>query len=691
MTVTAPDVGWSDVIASPRQRPGRLARFVRGERTDARWIRPSLLGLLLGTAVLYLYGLGHSGYANEYYSAAVQAGASSWKAFFFGSFDASNFITVDKTPASLWVMELSARAFGVNSWSILVPQALEGVAAVALLYAAVRRWAGPVAGLIAGLVLAVTPVATLMFRFNNPDALLVLLLVAAAYAATRAVETGRTYWLLLAGSAVGFGFLAKMLQALLVVPAFGLAYLVAGPPRLGRRIGQLLLALAALVVSAGWWVAIVQLVPASSRPYIGGSPSNSVLELMLGYNGLGRLNGNETGSVGFGNGTGPAFGGAPRWNRLLGAEFGGQAGWLLPAALAAIVVGFWLTWRGRRTDLGRAGYIIWGGWLLVTAGTFSFMRGIIHSYYLVALAPAIGALVGAAAVGLWARRDMVARVILAALIAGTAVWASVMLDRSADWYPWLRTLVLFTGVVAALGVIGARWLGRSAVAATGVAGLGLVAVLAAPLAYSLQTAATAHTGALPSAGPAVSGGFGGPGGGPGRGVAGGPTGGGFPGGRNGGGFPGFGTPGNGGFPGFGNGGQGGLTRRGGFGGGPGGAGGLMGGGQVDSAVTTLLRNGASGYKWSAAALGATAAAPYQLASGTPVLAIGGFNGTDPTPTLAAFQQLVANHQIHYFLSGRGFGGGQGSDEIATWVTQNFTATTVGNTTVYDLSGATTGS
>jgi len=687
MTVTAPDVGWPDVIASPPQpaQPGRLARLARGARTDARWIRPSLFGLLLGTAVLYLYGLGRSGWGNEYYSAAVQAGASSWKAFFFGSFDSSNFITVDKTPASLWVMELSARVFGVNSWSILVPQALEGVAAVALLYAAVRRWAGPVAGLIAGLVLAVTPVATLMFRFNNPDALLVLLLVAGAYAVTRAIETGRTSWLLLAGSAVGFGFLAKMLQALLVVPAFGLAYLIAGPPKLGRRIGQLLLALVALIVSAGWWVAIVELVPASARPYIGGSPSNSVLELMLGYNGLGRLNGNETGSVGFGNGTGPAFGGAPRWSRLFGAEFAGQASWLLPAALAAILVGFWLTWRGRRTDLGRAGYIIWGGWLLITAGTFSFMRGIIHSYYLVALAPAIGALIGAAAVGLWARRDVVARVILAALIAGTAVWASVLLHRSADWHPWLRTLVLFTGVIAALGVIGTRWLNRQA--AIGVAGVGLAAVLAAPLAYSLQTASTTHTGALPSAGPSVAGGFGG-----------GPAGGGFRQ-RNGGAFPGNangtgpangnfpGGTGTGGFPG-GTGGPGG-TRQGGFGG-PGG-GGLMGGSQVDSELTALLKNGAAGYRWSAAALGATAAAPYQLASGTAVLAIGGFNGTDPTPTLAAFQQLVANHQIHYFLSGRGFGGGQGSDEIATWVAQNFTATTVGNTTVYDLSGTTTGS
>jgi 4-amino-4-deoxy-L-arabinose transferase-like glycosyltransferase len=678
MTTAAPDVRWT-APARSRRGSARLARVLRGAQADARWVRPSLLALLLGTAVLYLYGLGRSGYANDYYAAAVQAGATSWKAFFFGSFDAANFITVDKTPASLWVMDLSARLFGVNSWSLLVPQALAGVAAVGLLYAAVRRWSGPVAGLLAGAVLALTPVATLMFRFNNPDALLVLLLVLAAYAMVRAIETGQTRWLLLAGAAVGFGFLAKMLQALLVVPAFGLAYLVAGPPKLGRRIGQLLLGLLALVVSAGWWVAIVAAVPASARPYIGGSPDNSILQLTLGYNGLGRLTGNETGSVGFGNGTGPAFGGAPRWNRLFGAEFGGQAGWLLPAALLAVAVGLWLTRRGPRTDRARAGYLLWGGWLLVTAAVFSYMRGIIHSYYLVALAPAIGALVAAAAVGLWARRrELVARLLLAAMIAGTAIWSAVLLDRSPDWHPWLRTLVLAAGAVAAVGMLAGRWLPR--MAAPGLAAVGLVAVLAGPLAYSVQTASVAHTGALPSAGPAVAGGFGpgGRGGGPGGGA--GRTGG-FPGGR----FPG----GAGGFPGGGQGGtlpapggQGGLAGQ----GGPrAGGGGLLGGRSVDPALAALLKAGSSGYRWAAATVGATSAAGIQLASGAPVMAIGGFNGTDPAPTLAEFQRLVATGQVHYFLTGRGFGGGTGSAEIATWVTDHFAATTVGSSTVYDLS------
>ncbi len=211
------------------------------------------------TAALYLWDLSSSGWANSFYSAAVQAGTKSWKAFFFGSFDSSSFITVDKPPFSLWVMDLSARIFGLNSWSVLVPQALEGVAAVGLLYAAVRRWFAPQAALLAGAALALTPVAALMFRFNNPDALLTLLLVAAAYAMVRAVESGRTRWLVLAAVLLGAGFNTKMLQAFLVVPAFVFVYLLAGNAPLRRRIAQILLTGVALVVSAGWWVAVVEL------------------------------------------------------------------------------------------------------------------------------------------------------------------------------------------------------------------------------------------------------------------------------------------------------------------------------------------------------------------------------------------------------------------------------------------------
>ena len=257
----------------------------------------------MGTGFLYLWDLGASGWANSFYSAAVQAGTKSWKAFFFGSFDSSNFITVDKSPAALWVMELSARIFGVNSWSILVPNALEGVATVAR---AVRHGAplvlarGCSAG---GAVVALTPVAALMFRFNNPDAFMVLLLTVAAYAVVRAVEGGRTRWLVLAGALVGFGFLAKMLQAFLVVPAFGAGPAVAAP---GTAAGGG--SAAGLRGPWPWWRRRVggcwrsQLTPAADRPYIGGSQDNSLWNLIFGYNGFGRLTGNEAGSVGGGAG-----------------------------------------------------------------------------------------------------------------------------------------------------------------------------------------------------------------------------------------------------------------------------------------------------------------------------------------------------------------------------------------------------
>ncbi len=686
----------------PARRP-RLAALVRGRPGEPRWARPALLALLAATAVLYTIGLSRSGWANDFYASAVQAGTRSWKAFFFGSLDAGNFITVDKTPASLWVMELSARAFGLNSWSLLLPQAAEGVATVALLYATVRRWHGPAAGLIAGTVAALTPVAVLMFRFDNPDALLVLLMTGAAYATTRAIESGRTRWLMLTGALLGFAFLTKMLQGLLVVPAFALAYLVAGPPRLSRRLWQLLAAGAALVLAAGWWVAIVQLTPAADRPYIGGSTTNSVLQLALGYNGLGRLDGNEAGSVGFGGGAGPRFGGSTGLTRLFAADMGGQASWLLPAALIGLAVLAWLSWRAVRTDRLRGGAILWGGWLLVTGAVFSFMAGIIHPYYTVALVPAIGALTGIGAVELWRRREHVAaRLVLAAGITVTAVWAYVLLGRTPAWLPWLRTVVLLCGLLAAVLVLAMPAMarlattrrGRTALAAVPVT-LTLAAVLAGPAAYSIDTAATAHTGALPTAGPAVTGAFGGPGGafpggaGPGRGRL--PGGVRAPGGS--GGFPG-GASGTAGAParstGGGTGGAG-FPQAGGTGGArTGGPGGLGGNTQVAAALTRLLVDGAAGYRWTAATVGAESAAPLQLASGEPVMAIGGFNGTDDAPTLAAFEHMVAAGEIHYFIGANqaSFGGGSGpAAQITAWVRAHFTARTVGGVTVYDLTRA----
>jgi 4-amino-4-deoxy-L-arabinose transferase-like glycosyltransferase len=637
---------------------------------DPRWARPALVLLLAATAVLYLWGLGASGWANAYYSAAAQAASASWKAFFFGSSDAASFITIDKPPASLWVMGLSVRLFGLSSWAILVPQALMGVATVGVLYATVRRWFPPAAALVAGAVLALTPVATLIFRFNNPDALLVLLLVGGAYATVRALERASTGWLALAGALVGFGFLAKQLQALLVVPAFALVYLAAAPASLRRRVGQLLVAGAAMVGAAGWWVAVVELLPASTRPYVGGSQTNSVLELTFGYNGFGRLTGNETGSVGGGMGWGQTG-----WARMLGAEVGGQIAWLLPAAVLLGAAGLWLARRAARTDRARAAFALWGGWLLVTGLVFSFMQGIFHAYYTVALAPAVAALVGMGATTLWRLRDHpAARYLLAGAVAATGLWSFVLLRRTPDWHPWLAPLLLAAGLGVALLLAGMPWRGRAAAA---LAMAALLVAFAGPAAYAVDTAATPHAGAIPSAGPTVAGGFGrGP-----RGGVGGPDG--FGGGGAAPGFGGRAQPGPGGGTPFGGpGGPGGGTR--------GGVGGLLNGSTPSAALVALLQQGAGGYDWVAATVGANAAAGAQLASGEPVMAIGGFNGSDPAPTLAQFQRYVAEGRIHYFVGGGGFGASQGGSDaarqIAAWVEQTFTATTVGGATVYDLTG-----
>ena len=701
---------------------------------DPRWARPAFLGLLLVTAVLYLWDLSASGWANQFYSAAVQAGTRSWEALFFGSSDAANFITVDKPPAALWAMELSTRIFGVNSWAILAPQALEGVATVAVVYAAVRRRFSAGAGLVAGAALALTPVAALMFRFNNPDALLALLLTLAGYAVLRAQEQARTGWLLLAGACIGTAFLTKTLQAFLIVPALGLTYAALAPTGVWRRVRQLGLALIVMVVSGGWWVAIVELTPAQYRPYVGGSQDNSFLELTFGYNGFGRLDGSETGSVG--GGGGGAAGSTGMWGatgltRLFGSDMGGQIAWLLPAAFVMLLAGLWLTRRARRTDPVRAAFLLWGLALVTTFLTFSLMKGIFHPYYNVALAPYLAALVGMGSALLRAqRRSWFASGTLALAVGATAVTAYVLLQRSPDWLPWLRYAVLIVGLLAALGLAFAGHLPGRIAAVLALAGL--AAGLAGPAAYTLQTVGTAHSGSLPSAGPTVTsggpGGFGGgggfPGGGGGRGTAGArqgtpPTGGaggagsagsagGQGGGQAGGRTPQQGGGGTGGFPGGGfPGGTGAGTgagtgtgtgaaaggTRGGAGGGAGMGGGagigtLLNGSDPGAAVTALLKADASAYTWVAAGIGSQNAAGYQLATGDPVMAVGGFNGTDPAPSLAQFEAYVRAGRIHYFIGGgtgaNGSSGSGDSEQISSWVTAHYTAKTVDGVTLYDL-------
>lgn len=744
----------------------KMSNLFTGRPGDPPWERPALWILLVLTAVAYIWGLGQSGWANSFYSAAVQAGTKSWKAFFFGSIDASNFITVDKPPASLWVMELSTRIFGLNSWSMLVPEALMGVASVWILYRTIRRWFSAGAALIAAGVLALTPVSVLMFRFNNPDALLILLLTASAYAFTRALEKGKTKWLVWASALIGFGFLTKMLAAFFVIPVFVFVYLFFAPVSLRRRLLQIVLSAITVVVSAGWWVAIVELIPASKRPFIGSSQNNSILDLIFGYNGLGRLTGNESGMSsakaavgttasdaasqtatmgpgGGGGGMGANFGGTTGLGRLFNTEMGSQISWLIPAALILSIMAIWLVRRYWKSDRAIPALLLWGGTFLVTGIVFSFGQGTIHPYYTSALAPAIGSMIGISAEVLWSRKDrLAARLGLAAAIGLTAVWSFVLLDRTPTWHPWLRTTILIIGALAAIAMIVLPKLGRRVM--MGAAAAGLIACLAGPFAFTIQTIATPHTGSMPTAGPTTSG----------SGFPGGPGGGQMPPGMNStnssagqSGNAGFGgqmapgadstnsSTGQTGTPSFGGQMPPGTNSSNSSTGGSTGAytssssnaatvkqGGV--GGPDDNAtpgknIVKLLQQNASKYTWVAATVGSQSSAPYQLATGEPIMDIGGFTGSDPSPTLAQFKKYVSEGKIHYYISGgMNHGGpmasnttnnssengstngetngstnggnfqggpmGGSNSEISTWVQNNFTSKTVDGVTVYDL-------
>ena len=478
---------------------------VAAETTESprtgRWQRWALAGLLAATAVLYLWNLSASGYGNTFYAAAAQAGSQSWSAWFFGSLDAQNFITVDKPPASLWVTGLSVRLFGMSSWAVMAPQAVMGVAAVAMLYCAVRRTFadpdhGAAAGLLAGAVMAVTPAAALMFRFNNPDALLVLLLTVAAYCLMRAASAASLRWLLLVGAVMGAAFLAKMLQGFLVLPGFGLAYLLVAPTSWGKRLLHILGAVAALIVSAGWWVLAVQLTPESARPYIGGSTDNTVLDLALGYNGINRVLGHHRKGTPLGDRGGsslPMFGGRTGLHRLFVGEMGNEISWLIPVALFVVAFGLYLAVRRALSRDELCALLMWGAWLLVTGMVFSFMGGMAHPYYTVALAPAVAALVGIGAVWAWQRRSSWdGRCGLAAMIVLAAVTSVNLLYRNAFGPAWLHWLIVVLALVSAIGVL---W-HRPPVAALLA---GCLAGLAGAAAFSVATAATPHHGTMPSA------------------------------------------------------------------------------------------------------------------------------------------------------------------------------------------------
>jgi 4-amino-4-deoxy-L-arabinose transferase-like glycosyltransferase len=531
-----------------------------------RWVLPALWALLGATALLYLWDLGAAGYANQFYAASVQAGTQSWKALLFGSLDPGNAITVGKPPAAIWVMGLSARLFGFGAWAMLVPQALMGVGAVALLYGAVRRASGPIAGLLAGAMLALTPLAALVFRYNNPDALLVLLLVAAGYCTIRALDSSSGRWLALAGTALGFAFLTEATEAFVVLPAIGLVVMIGAPGSTRTRIRNLLIGLATTVASAGWFVALVAIWPANSRPYIGGSTDNSLLQLALADNGVGRALG----------GDGPAG--------------GSEVSWLLPAALIGLLAMLWVSRLAPRTSKMRASLLFWGAWMLVSGLVFGCT---------VAMAPAVAAVTAISARELWRGRQFASsRVTLALMLVATVCWDFTLLGRTPDWLPWPRWATLL-GAVAVTVVLLSR--GR-------LGGRGAVVLCTAGLAFGLSSVAAYTVHAVAEQPPAAHTGH-------------------------------------------------------------------------NRALEALLVG--TDNRWAAATVGAHTTASLELSTGKSLMAVGGFSGSDNSPTLAQFQHYVGTGQIHYFIRGDDHGSGA-AGQITRWVGVNFVPQRVGDVTVYDL-------
>ena len=631
-------------------------------------------GLLLFTSIFYLWNLTINGMANSYYAAAAQAASTSWLAWLFGSLDAANFVSVDKPPISMMIMGLFGKLFGFSSWSMLLPHALAGIVTVVLVYLVVRRWYGARAGLIAGAVMALTPAAALMFRFNNPDSFLTLFLTASAYSFLRAFEGNKpVLWLSLAGLFTGITFNTKMLQGLLLLPIMTIIYISFARPKFTTIMWHLGVAGIATIVSTFWWSILVWLTPVASRPWVGSTSDNSIWSLIFSYNGFGRLLGNGGGPGGRpggmmqmgaqaasqtaspaaqamtppigmmdgsfgtgGRGGGPGgvgFGGETGVLRIFNESFGPNIAWLIPVALISAGLVIWLLRRAPRHNKERIGVLLWLGWLLMHIVIFSMTSGTIHPYYVVAMAPAVAALVGIGAPYIWqahTRRTKVAW-ILPLSIALTTILSIIMLGYSNYW-PWLMWLVMIAGGVATILTL--LPLSQTKRLKQIILGLAITAGMAAPIVFSVSTVATAHSGSIPTAGPGASA----------------------------------------------------MSNT------------NNESARAESTLVSFLLENRHGTTWLAAVNSANESAPIQLSSGQPVMAIGGFNGSDSTLTLSQFKQLVKQGKVRYYVVNSGQGksggpsgiGGPGSNsEILTWVKSTGSKVDYGGTqyTVYDLAAA----
>ena len=635
-------------VAAPAASVRRRRPPWQSPSGQPRWARPLLLAVAALAATLNFWGIAGNDMRSDYYGAAVYSMSRSWHAWLYGAFDPAASISIDKIPLAFQVQALFVRVFGFHNWALVLPQALAGVVAVLVLYRVVRRWAGPVAGLLAALVLTLTPITAALSRAAQADALLVLLLVLAADAWQRALDTDRLRPLLLSGVWVGLAFNVKMAQAWAVLPVFAIPYAIAAAGSLRRRLGRLAAAGAVTLAVSFVWIALVTLTPAADRPYIDGSTNNSAIGMVFGYNGLSRFGATTSDASGLGS-VGTNIGANHSIWAVFEPNMASQITWLLP--LCAVVFAVGLAWRtGRpREDKVRAGFGMWGLWLAVHIVAFS-VGNVAHTFYTAVMAPAIAALTGAGVVVFWkALRPGRSRAWgLPLAVAATGAWTIHLALAYRTFLPWLLPIVVVLTIAGTAGtaLVAARPGLPRRIAAVAVT-VAVLAMLATPAAWAVSTLVPPYGGNKigPAAGPtetlAGATGFGGRG----------PAGGGFPGGFRGGPGGGFG---------------------GGFGGG-------RGGGGVDTTVVDYLKTHQGGAKYAVAVTDANSAGPYIMA-GLSVLPIGGFSGQVPFPTLSQFQSLVASGELRYVLAGGrggglagGRGGGSGDTPVSGYVTRNCTS------------------
>jgi len=494
--------------------------------------RVALAAVLLLAVLIGFYNLWQDWYLDPYFATAVKSMLRSPHNFFFVSFDPAGFVSVDKPPLALWLQAASARVLGYGSFSLLLPQALAGVASVALVYHLVRRAWGVPAAALAALVLAVMPISVATNRDNNMDSLVVLSALLGAWAITAAAETGHLRPLLLCALVMGLGFNVKTLQAFLVLPAFVALYLLATPIPWRKRVSFLALATVVLMVVSLAWVLLVDATPASQRPFVGSSGNNTELDLVLGYNGLSRLLPGSAVSSAYAPQPGN-IPGDPGPLRLFDAQLGGQIGWLLPLAACGLLVACVAAWRqvpspsstikrrgagqGQRRateqtswrerlvmDRQQQSLVLWGGWFVSLAFFYSF-ADFFHPYNLVMVAPAIAALCGIGIVSLWRtyRRSGSWRWLLPTALLGTACAQAGVALESTAWNAWLIPVVLGLAAIAAAWlmvtrpVVGARGVRGPSVAAA----LGIAALLILPATWASTPVWHYGNAEFPMAGP----------------------------------------------------------------------------------------------------------------------------------------------------------------------------------------------